>query len=90
MEKELERVAPLGSLNALRAIVDNPERREADNRGMANAQALHAQLSFGIRRLNETRAARRLEAQHFGRQVAAMLGYMILLGVLAALTLGDV
>lgn len=90
MEKELERVAPLGSLNALRAIVDNPERREADSRGMANARAAHAQLSFGIRRLNETRAARRLEAQHFGRQVAAMLGYMILLGVLAALTLGDV
>jgi len=90
MEKELERAVSTGSLNALRAIVDNPDRRMADDSGMAAARTTHAQLGMAMRRYDETRAARRAEAQHFGRQVAAMVGYTLLLSVLAALTFGSV
>ncbi|GGB28669.1 hypothetical protein GCM10011505_07440 [Tistrella bauzanensis] len=90
MEKELERAVSTGNLNALRAIVDNPDRRMADDSGMAAARTTHAQLGMAMRRYDETRAARRAEAQHFGRQVAAMVGYTLLLSVLAALTFGSV
>lgn len=87
MERELARAAKTGILNDLRAVVDDPGRKERDWRGFLAASRRYRKAEQDIVKLEQHTKRALNRARMMGYQIAALLSYLILLMTLAGLSL---